>query len=333
MDAPLVIVSGGQTGADRAALDLARSLGVPHGGWCPAGRLAEDGVIDAAYQLVETESSDPAQRTRRNVEDSDGTVVFSIAPRLSGGSKLTLDHARRRGKPCLHLVHGPDLLALAQRLRDFVGEHGIERLNVAGPRRSGAAGIEGFVTDVLREAFAPGTTRVGFWALPAARDGRVLRPVIEDLARRFEAPSFPPHLTLHVGYYDGGALRGALDAAGSSGPMTLDVQGVDTALTLSRTLFLRFAPLPALTRLAAAVASPGRGAVYRFDPHLSLLYQHLEAALARRLAAETASPLGQVSFDAVRAIRLPSAAMSLEHVPRWEELGSVELGGPSGRPA
>src|SRR5437867_10686295 len=97
------IISGGQTGADRAALDFAIARGIPHGGWCPQGRLAEDGIIPGCYKLTETPSPDPVQRTEWNVRDSDGSVIFSIGPRLAGGSKKTADFARRHKKPCLHL--------------------------------------------------------------------------------------------------------------------------------------------------------------------------------------------------------------------------------------
>jgi len=76
MAAPTRIVSGGQTGADRAALDWAIAHGIPHGGWCPKGRKAEDGMSQAKYELIETPSTDYVQRTELNVRDSDGTVVF-----------------------------------------------------------------------------------------------------------------------------------------------------------------------------------------------------------------------------------------------------------------
>src|SRR5580765_7508822 len=97
------LVSGGQTGADRAALDFAIEHAIPHGGWCPAGRLAEDGTIPSRYRLTETPGSDYAQRTERNVRDSDGTVVFSTEPVLSGGAKETSGLARKHRKPLLHL--------------------------------------------------------------------------------------------------------------------------------------------------------------------------------------------------------------------------------------
>jgi hypothetical protein len=89
-----MIVSGGQTGADRAALDWALARGVECGGWCPKGRKAEDGPIDPKYRLKETPSAAYLQRTEWNVRDSDGTVLFSIEPTLTGGSLKTVDFAR-----------------------------------------------------------------------------------------------------------------------------------------------------------------------------------------------------------------------------------------------
>lgn len=133
------IVSGGQTGADRAALDVARSLGLAHGGWCPRGRLAEDGAIDARYALVETPSADPAERTRRNVEVADAAVVLTRGP-ARGGSALTLEVARELGRPHLHL----DLAATTDagaRLRRWLDDVGPATLDVAGSRESEDPGI------------------------------------------------------------------------------------------------------------------------------------------------------------------------------------------------
>src|SRR6478735_3602017 len=90
------VVSGGQTGADRAALDWAIAKGIPHGGWCPKGRKAEDGPIDNGYRLQETPSANYVQRTEWNVRDSDSTVIFSIGETLTGGSKKTVDLAGRQ---------------------------------------------------------------------------------------------------------------------------------------------------------------------------------------------------------------------------------------------
>jgi hypothetical protein len=107
------IVSGGQTGADRAALDWALSHNLPCGGWCPKGRKAEDGTIDPKYPLKESSSASYLQRTEWNVRDSDATVLFSIAPSLGGGSKKTVEFAKNHNKPCLHLHARQQALAKA----------------------------------------------------------------------------------------------------------------------------------------------------------------------------------------------------------------------------
>src|SRR5437868_7117285 len=108
---PPKIISGGQTGVDRAALDVAIELGIPHGGWCPRGRRAEDGVIPPRYQLAEHESPSYDDRTRRNVAESDATLILcdqEATRPLQGGTKLTCDEARRLHKPCLLISLGAD---------------------------------------------------------------------------------------------------------------------------------------------------------------------------------------------------------------------------------
>jgi hypothetical protein len=100
------IVSGGQTGADRAALDWALSRSIESGGWCPKGRKAEDGPIPKRYPLIETPSAGYVQRTEWNVRDTGGTVIFSLGPVLTGGSKKTAEFAVKRNKPCLHAHSG-----------------------------------------------------------------------------------------------------------------------------------------------------------------------------------------------------------------------------------
>ena len=145
----LSIVSGGQTGADRAALDWALAHGVNCGGWCPKGRLAEDGPIDLKYPLKETPSESYSERTEWNVRDSDATVVFSITLELSGGSKETLGFAHKHDKPCLHLHSGlPDA---SERLRAFLEKNKVKVLNVAGPRSSHERAIGGYVQGLLDE--------------------------------------------------------------------------------------------------------------------------------------------------------------------------------------
>jgi hypothetical protein len=150
---PLRIVSGGQTGVDRGALDAAVALGIECGGWCPRGRLAEDGRIPRRYPLVECETSDYPVRTERNILDSDATLILCRGP-LSGGTKLTRDLARRRGKPCLvvDLAYPTD----AQRVRDWLVDFQVETLNVAGPRESLSAGISRQASKFLVDLLTPG---------------------------------------------------------------------------------------------------------------------------------------------------------------------------------
>ena len=128
------IISGGQTGADRAALDFAIEHGIPHGGRCPRGRKAEDGPLATKYLLTETPSSSYPQRTEWNVRDSDGSVIFSIAPKLTSGSKKTIDFAIKHNKPWLHLHKSGAAPEVA--LVEFIHKHEIATLNVAGPRAS-----------------------------------------------------------------------------------------------------------------------------------------------------------------------------------------------------
>jgi hypothetical protein len=148
------IVSGGQTGVDRAALDVALEMGMECGGWCPAGRWAEDGVIDARYPLAETPSADPAQRTEWNVRDSDATLVLT-GDGASPGTELAREVARRLGKP-LH-VCAPASPAAVDAFRRWMRMHGVRTLNVAGPRESESPGIYTAARDLLRELFSGGS--------------------------------------------------------------------------------------------------------------------------------------------------------------------------------
>jgi hypothetical protein len=147
----LRIVSGGQTGVDRGALDAAIALGVDHGGWCPRGRLAEDGPIPADYHLVETESAEYPVRTERNVVDSDGTLIL-FRGRLVGGTELTRRLALRHRRPCC-LVDLDQTEGL-QRIRSWLAENRIQILNVAGPRESTSPGIRSAAERFLKDVFA-----------------------------------------------------------------------------------------------------------------------------------------------------------------------------------
>jgi predicted Rossmann fold nucleotide-binding protein DprA/Smf involved in DNA uptake len=134
----LKIVSGGQTGVDRAALDVALALGLPVGGGCPRGRRAEDGFIPDCYPLAETPERDYQARTRRNIEDADGTLILNQgAP--DGGTALTARHARQIGKPCLIVALEAGIEPAA--FRAWLDRNQIAVLNVAGPRESKRPGV------------------------------------------------------------------------------------------------------------------------------------------------------------------------------------------------
>jgi hypothetical protein len=138
IDAPEKIISGGQTGVDRAALDVALQCGIPLGGWCPKGRLAEDGVIDDRYPLRETDRDEYAMRTAFNVRDAEGTLIIATGA-LTGGTALTRDYAQRFERPCL-VIEPQDPTAPA-RVAKWIALHAPGVLNVAGPRESTCPGI------------------------------------------------------------------------------------------------------------------------------------------------------------------------------------------------
>lgn len=142
------LVAGGQTGADRAALDWAIEQGLAHGGWCPRGRKTEDGVLPDRYRLRETPEAGYLQRTEWNVRDSDATLVFTLSDRLDGGSKRTAAFADKLGKPWLHVRPGVHPKYVAR----FLARHGVRTLNVAGKRESSAPGIGELVRQVLSAA-------------------------------------------------------------------------------------------------------------------------------------------------------------------------------------
>jgi len=141
------VVSGGQTGVDRAALDVALELGMPCGGWCPRGRLAEDGPLDRRYPLSETPATDNAVRTEWNVRDSDATLILDRGP-LEGGTRLTGRIAERLRRPSR--VVDLDTATGIEGIAVWIEAQGIEVLNLAGPRESGRPGIQADAMAYLR---------------------------------------------------------------------------------------------------------------------------------------------------------------------------------------
>ncbi len=146
------IVSGGQTGVDRAALDFALERGITCGGWCPKGRLAEDGTIAERYPLKETPTSEYAERTLWNVRDSDATLVLTWGPPTEG-TAFTVEAAHAFNKPCL-------VVDLAEpwdsgEVENWLERHAARVLNIAGPRASKTAAIYDHALDFLNQLFPP----------------------------------------------------------------------------------------------------------------------------------------------------------------------------------
>lgn len=149
------IVSGGQTGVDRGALDAALAHGFPCGGRCPRGRRAEDGRIPDVYPLTETDSAGYIRRTRLNVAESDGTLIVTRgAP--TGGTAATEAIARKAGRPCyvvdLDRTAGTEAVPA---ILDWIGANGIAVLNVAGPRGSAFPGIDAAARDLVAALLTP----------------------------------------------------------------------------------------------------------------------------------------------------------------------------------
>jgi hypothetical protein len=145
------IVSGGQTGVDRAALDVALELGLPCGGWCPQGRRAEDSVIPAVYPLEETPSAQYQERTEWNVRDSDATLVLTLG-RPVGGTALTIHFTRKHRRPCLVI----DMAAPPNResIQEWIRTNDIRILNIAGPRASIQPTAYRLAAELLRTVLA-----------------------------------------------------------------------------------------------------------------------------------------------------------------------------------
>ena len=157
MNLPGRIVSGGQTGVDRGALDFALGHGLECGGWCPPGRESESGRIPERYPLREVEIPDYQERTRRNILDSDATLVITLGGKMEEGTRLTIKWAGEYGRPVFRLdlrcPGMPDADALAELAR-WMGSGGISTLNVAGNRESTSPGISGLTVKILERLFS-----------------------------------------------------------------------------------------------------------------------------------------------------------------------------------
>ena len=183
------IISGGQTGADRAALDVAIEMGISHGGWIPQGRRTEDGKLPEEYRLRETKGIDYAQRTELNVVDADGTLIASHG-KLAGGSALTQKMAAKHRCPCLHMdLDELDIQTAAEVVHSWIEAREITTLNVAGPRASEDPAIYEATKRLLEtvlKRYLPKTVEAAVERLlseiPLKRKAAISRIGVEDLA-------------------------------------------------------------------------------------------------------------------------------------------------------
>jgi hypothetical protein len=178
------IISGGQTGADRAALDAAIKLSLAHGGWIPKGRLTESGPLPPQYQLRETRSSSYAERTEKNVLEADGTMILSHGP-LTGGSEYTREMAVKHRRPWIHIdLENNSPFHAATMINKWILGNKIEVLNVAGPRASKDPKIYNDTLGIIESAYYLGLIERG---MPGA--GAPPNPVPESADPGVKRPS------------------------------------------------------------------------------------------------------------------------------------------------
>jgi hypothetical protein len=149
------IISGGQTGADQAALDVAIELGIPHGGWIGKGRKTEAGRLREKYQLKEMPTAEYVKRTEQNVIDSDGTLIITHGE-LTGGTQYTAKMALKHNKPWMHVdANELSVEAAVHIIRAWISGNEVEVLNVAGPRASEDPGIYATAGSLIRTVLEP----------------------------------------------------------------------------------------------------------------------------------------------------------------------------------
>lgn len=147
---PQLILSGGQTGVDRAALDWAISCGIAHGGWCPRGRTAQDRPLPERYGLKETEATGYSQRTRMNVRDADATLIIHSGP-LAGGTRLTYRFVNELQKPFQMMDLCKDKASQTALIQSWWRALGLCSLNVAGPSEERSPGIHAHTIQCLQQ--------------------------------------------------------------------------------------------------------------------------------------------------------------------------------------
>ncbi len=172
-------------------------------------------------------------------------------------------------------------------------------------------------------------TVIAYWLIPSESARNFFQRIINDIARRCDAPVFEPHVTIHVGADRADAAKNALGVAARKCKLiVLKTLGIDQSDEFIKTLFVQFAMPPELSKISGIVREAADdSSQYELKPHLSLLYKNLAAATRRELAASIDVPLSEVTFDAIKAVRCISPTKSGADVETWRVVAAASLSG------
>ena len=172
-------------------------------------------------------------------------------------------------------------------------------------------------------------TVIAYWLIPSEPAHSFFQRIINDLARRYDAPVFEPHVTIHVGADRDDAAKNALrDVTRECKLIGLTPLGIDQSDEFIKTLFVQFAPSAELRQINVGIREAANNSLqYELKPHLSLLYKNLAAATRRELAASINVPLCEVTFDAIKAVRCVSPTKSRTDVEAWQVVAAASLSG------
>jgi 2'-5' RNA ligase len=172
-------------------------------------------------------------------------------------------------------------------------------------------------------------TVIAYWLIPSEPAHNFFKQIINDLARRYDAPVFEPHVTVHVGADRADAVENALgNTARDCKLIGLTPLGIDQSDEFIKTLFVRFGMSVELRKINDIIREAADdSSQYELKPHLSLLYKKLAAATRRELAASINVPLSEVTFDAIKAVRCVSPTESGADVEAWHVFAAASLSG------
>ena len=172
-------------------------------------------------------------------------------------------------------------------------------------------------------------TVIAYWLIPSEPAHSFFQRIINDLARRYDAPVFEPHVTIHVGADRADAAKNALGNAAREWKLIgLTPLGIDQSDEFIKTLFVQFVPSTELRQINESIREAANNSLqYELKPHLSLLYKNLAAATRRELAASINLPLSEVTFDAIKAVRCVSPTKSGADVEAWHVVAAASLSG------